>query len=106
MISTLFSPQVVTVIGSLLAAAMTSFFHAWFKEKSGKAESNFLLGVQIAYLAVNEVAKRTPNEVDDKVALGLRILGEHLAKSNQALSAADAERAKALFSAMHGDGVA
>jgi uncharacterized membrane-anchored protein YhcB (DUF1043 family) len=99
------TPEVVSLLAALLAGVVGAVIKSFWSAKATKYESNFLLGTQIAFLAVNEISKRTANPVDDKIALGLQLLKEHLSKSGQKLVPADEARAKELFSAMHGDAV-
>lgn len=96
------NPEVLAIVGSLLVSGLGFLMRAIFKDKAAKAESNFASGVKIAYNLVNEVARLTPNKVDDKIALGLKFLDETLNQKGQPLKPVDVERAKALFKAMHG----
>ena len=73
-------------------------------ENYAKNEALFAMGVEVAYNIVNDVAKRTPNEVDDKVAMGLKALRDYFATHNKVLSPAQVDRAKLLFQSMNGAG--
>ena len=73
-------------------------------EKFTRNQKLFEMGVDVAYNIVNDLAKRTPNEVDDKVALGLKALSDWFKAHGQTLSAAQSEKAKLLFQAMNGAG--
>lgn len=99
MLTLLLNPTVISVLGSVILFLLGQ----WFKSSKDKAESNFTLGVKLAYNIVSEISLRTPNTVDDKVALGLKYLRDFLDTNNQKLSAADEEKAKLLFQAMHGE---
>jgi hypothetical protein len=95
----------VLKLSAALLAAVLPFLLTWiFKDKAKKAEGNLLAGVEVAFNVVNEVAKRTPNKVDDKAALGLDFLRQYLKTQGQDLSAPEAERAKLLFKALHAQG--
>jgi hypothetical protein len=73
-------------------------------EKFTRNQKLFEMGVDVAYNIVNDLAKRTPNQVDDKVALGLKALQDWFKANGQTLSAAQAAKAKLLFQAMNGAG--
>jgi hypothetical protein len=75
-----------------------------FVVKARKYEGVFRAGVPVAYAIVNDISKRTPNKVDDKVALVLKALNDWmLAHGQPELKPVDVEKAKLLFSAMHGE---
>ena len=73
-------------------------------EKFTRNQKLFEMGVDVAYNIVNDLAKRTPNQVDDKVALGLKALQDWFHAHGQVLSAAQSDKAKLLFQAMNGAG--
>ena len=99
-LSNFLTQEALSLVASLLASVVVAVCTYAFSNRASKAESNFLLGVQIAYSAVNEIAKRTPNLADDKAALGLKLLAEHLARR---ISPAEEEKARKLFAALHGE---
>jgi hypothetical protein len=89
-------------VGALLGAVLLFFFRAVFKDKADAKEKLFKTGVEVAYNIVNDVAARTQNKVDDKIALGLKALKDFMALNGQSVSPVDEEKAKLLFQAMHG----
>lgn len=93
--------NLMTVV-SVAGAALLFLLRLIFKDRAGQAETNFQLGVNIAYQIVNEVATRTENKIDDKVAVALGYLRDFLSTKGQSLTPADEQRAKLLFQAMHG----
>lgn len=99
MLALLLNPTVISILGSVILFLLGQ----WFKTNKERAQSNFAAGVKCAYLIVSEISIRTPNQVDDKVALGLKYLSDYLNAEGQKLSAADAEKAKLMFQAMHGE---
>lgn len=101
----LFSDSIVVVIAQVLGVA---FFAgaAWFwkqEETRKKAEEWFIQGVPVAFKVVDEIAKKTPNKVDDKIALGLKVLADFMGTHKAKLTGEQAERAKLLFHAIHYD---
>lgn len=103
-VSDLFTDQNLAMITSIVVPAILALIGWLFKSKRDRAEAVFRTGVDIAYQAVNDVSKVTPNTVDDKIALGLGFLREWLAAHKQTLDPVNEEKAKLLFKAMHGAG--
>lgn len=98
-------PEVsVEVIGAIAAGVIGFLFRLIFKDRAEAREKIFRVGVEIAYGVVSDIAKRTSNKIDDKAALGLKVLRDFYATHNLKPSLADEERARLLFSAMHGEG--
>lgn len=89
-------------IGAILGAVILYIFRNLWKENLDRKEALFKTGVEIAFNVVNDIASRTENKVDDKVALGLKALKDYLALNGQKLSTTDEEKAKILFQAMNG----
>jgi hypothetical protein len=85
-----------------LLGVVAAFF--WRKAKLTEEKRKlFLTGVDIAYNVVNDISKRTPNKVDDKVALALIHLRNQLKLSGgPELSEGLVEQARLLFTAKHG----
>lgn len=98
-----FSDDVVQSIAGVVAVAVFTALGKWVKDavKRAKVEDLVEQGIPIAFWAVNEVAKRTENKIDDKVALGLKKLEEYLATHKVELKDEHASRAKLLFDALH-----
>lgn len=60
--------------------------------------------LDVGYGFVNEVARLTPNTIDDKFALFLKAANEHLrAQGKRELSPSEVEAAKLAVKARHGD---
>lgn len=91
-----------TGIGVLIGSILLFFFRAIFKDRAEAKEKLFKTGVEVAYNIVNDIAARTDNKIDDKVALGLKALKDFMSLNGQAVSPVDEEKAKLLFQAMHG----
>lgn len=89
-------------LGALVGAVLLFFFRAIFKDRAEAKEKLFKTGVEVAYNIVNDIAARTQNKVDDKIALGLKALKDFMALNGQSVSPVDEEKAKLLFQAMHG----
>jgi hypothetical protein len=99
MLALFLNPTVISILGTVILF----FVGKWFKANQARAESNFELGVKLAYNIVSEISIRTPNTVDDKVALGLKYLRDFLDTNGQKMKASDEAKAKLLFQAMHGE---
>lgn len=89
-------------VGVIVGSVLLFFFRAIFKDRADAKEKLFKTAVEVAYNVVNDIAARTDNKVDDKVALGLKALKDFMALNGQSVSAVDEEKAKLLFQAMHG----
>lgn len=89
---------------AIIVAALMFLVKMLLGEKFTRNQKLFEMGVEVAYNIVNDLAKRTPNEVDDKVALGLKALRDWFAAHGQTLTVAQADKAKLLFQAMNGAG--
>lgn len=60
--------------------------------------------IPIAYHVVNEIAQRTTNKIDDKVALGLGVLKEYLRTEgvkDSEITEAQLAKARFIFDALH-----
>ena len=89
-------------IGVIVGSVLLFFFRAIFKDRAEAKEKLFKTAVEVAYNVVNDIAARTDNKVDDKVALGLKALKDFMALNGQSVSAVDEEKAKLLFQEMNG----
>lgn len=98
----LLSDEVLKLVIPGLALGVGYLLRLIFKDKAAAKSKLFEMGVGIAYNIVNDLAARSPNKVDDKVALALGFLAEYLKTNGQEMTDADAEKAKLLFAAMHG----
>lgn len=100
----LLTPEVLSIVGSVLGSALLFLFRQIFKDKAAARELLLKTGIEVAFNVVNDLAKRTPNQVDDKVALGLKALAEYLAAHGEVLTPTDTAKAQLVFSAMNGAG--
>jgi hypothetical protein len=90
---------------ALVATVIASVIRGIFKDRADAAEKMFQMSVEVAFNLVNDVAKRTDNKLDDKVALGLQFLHDYYASQGMPEpTPAQIERAKLLFSALNGAG--
>lgn len=88
---------VVTAVGALV------LWVARVKFQSARVDT-IETAVGVLADAVGEASKLTATTVDDKVALGLKLLKDYLAAHNKpALTTVEEETAKALFAKLHGD---
>ena len=94
-------PEVLAILGPIVAGLVAMVLRSIFKEQAAQKEQLLSLGIEIAYACVAEVAKRTENKVDDKIALGLGYLKSWLNANGQELKPVDEVKAKLLFQAMH-----
>ena len=99
----LFSDGVVTTLASALGFVVLYVIRQFRKESAAKDEANFLKGVEVAYLFVENLKALTPTKLDDKMSLGLDALRKYLATHGQVLSPAEEARAKMMFAAKHGE---
>jgi hypothetical protein len=89
---------------SIIVGVIMFFVKSLLKDKYEKNEAVFEKAVDVAFNMVNDMAKRTDNKIDDKVAEGLAALQAYLKSHGQDATTAQLERAKLLFSAMNGAG--
>lgn len=85
-------PLVCTGLGYLLSALF----------KGPTAEKFLAMAVGVVYPLVDKLSQGTPNTVDDKIALALKVLNDYYNGHGKELSPVDTEKAKALFAAMSG----
>lgn len=83
--------SLLTLVGGLL-----------FKGKLDAKNKLFLAGLELATSAMAKLAASTENKVDDRIALGLKVLNDHFNNHGKTLPPVDEAKAKALFLAMHG----
>ncbi len=87
------------LVGTALLGLAAKFLHsAWARSL---AEKVLAKGIEIAYHAVEDKAKQTPNTIDDKAALALKYLAEYLGSHGLELTEEQVARAKLTFSAIH-----
>ena len=96
--------ETIMTLAGILGTALMFLLRQIFKDRAEAKADLFRFGVDLAFNVVNDIAKRTPNQVDDKIALGLDVLRKFLATHDVDLKPIDEERAKMLFSAMNGAG--
>lgn len=102
-LSSLFSEgNINMLVTALLSVVLPLVMRLFFKDRAEAAEKLFAMGVEVAYNMVNDLAARTENKVDDKVALGLKFLNDFYAANGKKPSVVDEAKAKLLFAAMHG----
>ena len=101
LLAVLLTPEVLAILGPLVVGLVLKILRGIWKEKAADREKLVSFGIEIAYACVAEVAKRTQNKVDDKVAMGLDYLRKWLNANGEELRPVDEEKAKLLFQAMH-----
>lgn len=74
--------------------------------RKSKADKAFKAALPIAALVVREVAKRTPNKVDDVVATGLERLAVLVEADGVELTPAQKAQATTVFKRLHAESVA
>jgi hypothetical protein len=97
----IFNDSAVSVIASIIGGLVLFLVRTVWKEKADLKAKLFDIGVRVAYQVVNEVASRTENKIDDKIALGLKYLADYLSAHGLELTTQDETKAKLLFQAMH-----
>jgi hypothetical protein len=94
------SDTFLTGAGTFVGAAVYFFLRS---RKAEKREGTVDKAAEYAFKIVNDVAKLTPNKIDDKVALGLKSFHEYLATHKVTATEDEVARAKLVFKALHGD---
>lgn len=89
-----------TLLGVVLFTALGLFVKA---QKKAAIDKIIDTAIPIAFNVVNEIARRTPNTIDDKVAAGLKVLADYVATHNLELKPEHEARAKMVFSALHAE---
>lgn len=102
LLSQVFSESAMVVWIPWVASALLTLAGYIFKGKLDAKADLFHAGLQAAALAMAAIAPHTQTTADDKIAFGLKVLAGHFEASGQTLAPVDAEKAKALFAAMHG----
>jgi hypothetical protein len=101
LLSLLLSPAFLATLGPVVAGVIGMIVRKLFKDQAARKQELLRAGVEIAYACVTEVAKRTQNKVDDKVAMALGYLKDWLNANGEQLKPVDETKAKLLFQAMH-----
>lgn len=101
----LLDPKSLAVIAGVLVTVSVTLYTTMSKhsaELKARRIADILAFGQIAYFAVAEIARRTPNTYDDKFALFLRFVNESLeGRGNQPLDGGEVELAKKLADGLH-----
>ena len=99
----LFTEEVIGVLASVLATVISLVIGKLVKDAAKRAvvEKVVNAAIPVAFHIVQEISRRTPNKIDDKVALGLEKLSEVSATHGVELTEAHKERAKLVFQALH-----
>lgn len=96
------TPEVLDLVAGIVAAAISALLGLLFRgARKAAAEKVVDFAIPIAFHVVEEIARRTENKIDDKVALGLQKLSEITRTKGVEPTAAHLERAKLVFQAMH-----
>lgn len=97
-------PPEIFDFGLKALIALGGLVGGWlFKDASrrAKADKAFRTALPIAALVVREVAKRTPNKVDDVVAFGLERLAQLVSAEGVELTKAQKAQASNVFKSLH-----
>ena len=94
--------NVATFLSVILFTALGLFLKAAKKEAVDRVLD---AAIPIAYRVVDEISRRTSNKVDDKVALGLKVLSDYVRTHDITLKPEHEARAKLVFSALHAESV-
>lgn len=100
-----FNDATISMVVTILATLIVAVWRMLKKDKQAEVDQTLKLfhqGVAVAYNVVNNLASKTENKIDDKVALALLELEKFLAPFDIELTPELKERAKQLFNAMHG----
>lgn len=99
----LFTDEVVGMLASVVAAVISLVIGKLVKDTARRAvvEKVVDAAIPIAFHVVQEISRRTPNKIDDKVALGLEKLAEISATHGVELTEEHKARAALVFSALH-----
>jgi hypothetical protein len=94
--------QLVTVLATLLIPLLLGIAGLIWKDKAKERRDTVAQWIRAAYLITEEVARLTPNVVDDKIAYALRVLNERLQAAGITPTAAIGDQARATWTAMSG----
>lgn len=99
----LLSEEVLSGLAMAVASAITFIIGKLIKDANQRqlAEKIVDAAIPVAFHVVQEAARKSPNKIDDKVALGLQKLAEISATHGVELTDKHKERAKLVFSALH-----
>ncbi|NTX09046.1 hypothetical protein [Myxococcus sp. CA040A] len=102
LLSILTSPDVLVLVGGLIVGGGIALARIIWKDKAEERLRSIGNAINIAYYTINDLALRTENKVDDKVAEALRVFREHLAAKGYVPTSPEEAQAKATWTAMHG----
>ncbi len=95
-------PEVITLAVSALVGGGIALYRSWKKDKAETHLRWLGQATSIAYYSVNDIALRTANKIDDKVAKALGYFRDELARRGYVPTAKEEEDATARWKAMHG----
>jgi|GEM_PF-5145598 len=102
LVGILTNPDVLVLVAGFAVAGVIALARTIWKDKAEERLRTFGNAVNIAYYTINDLALRTENKVDDKVAEALRVFREHLATKGYVPTSSEEAQAKAAWTAMHG----
>lgn len=71
--------QLVPLAFTALATVLTLALRKWLETSAGQRHKGTVAGLaEIAYYEVEQISRRTPNKIDDKLAAALKIVAEGL----------------------------
>ena len=96
------NPEVLALLVSFVVGGLIALLRNWWKEKTDARLQWAANAISVAYYTVNDIAIRTPNTLDDKVAKALQLFRDGMARHGYKATATEEETAKAQWQAMHG----
>lgn len=99
----LFSEEVLKMLAPIFATVLSALLGLFIRNAAKKAVAEKIIdaAIPVAYQVVNEIARRTENKIDDKIALGLKVLAEFASTKGVQVTEAQKTRAALVFQALH-----
>jgi hypothetical protein len=92
------------LLAPLVAAIVIEILRRVWKEKAKERIQAVSYAIHLAYAVTNEIARKTSNGVDDKVAVALRVLDKSLeAQGLRPATEQERQLARLSFDARHGE---
>ena len=90
---------VVPVVITILAGIITKALNAWLKAKGNEKHRDLIVWLaEMAYWVVEQIARRTPGNIDDKLADALKYIAEQLGRD---MTTAERNIATSAIKALH-----
>lgn len=94
--------KTIALVASIAVPLLVALARGFWKDKTDGRLANIQWAMGLAYNITNEIAKRTENKVDDKVAVAIGFFERALRQQGITPTAQETELARMQWQALHG----